>query len=81
MRYTGNIYLADDLIYIYEYYTYQYEINHYPWALQSVTADFYVDRLYSHFFPYGRSQSSTLGTVWAQTGTFHLKLLINFLFL
>ena len=30
MLYTGNIYLVDDIIYIYEYYTYQYEINRYP---------------------------------------------------
>ena len=49
MLYTSNIYLANDLIYIYEYYTYQYEINCYPWALQSVTVDFCVDRLFSHF--------------------------------
>ena len=30
-------------------------------------------------FTSGCSQSGTLGTVWAQTGIFHLKLLINFL--
>ena len=49
MLYTGNIYLVDDIIYIYEYYTYQYEINRYPWALQSVIADFYADWLFSRF--------------------------------
>ena len=49
MLYTGNIYLADDLIYTYEYYTYQYEINGYPRALQSVTANFYAYRLFSRF--------------------------------
>ena len=49
MLYTDNIYLADDLIYVYEYCTYQYEISRYPRALQSVTADFYAYRLLSRF--------------------------------
>ena len=49
MLYTDNIYLADDLIYTYEYYTCQYEINRYPRALQSVTADFCGYRLFSRF--------------------------------
>ena len=49
MLYTDNICLANDLIYIYEYCTYQYEINCYPQALQSVTADFYAYRLFSRF--------------------------------
>ena len=49
MIHTGNIYLADDLIYIYVYYTCQHKINRYPWALQSVTADFCAYRLFSHF--------------------------------
>ena len=47
MLYTSNIYLADDLTYIYEYCTYKYEINRYPRGLQSVTADFCADRLFS----------------------------------
>ena len=49
MIYTGNIHLADDLIYTYEYYTCQYEINHYPWALQSITVNFCVYRPFSRF--------------------------------
>ena len=48
MLYTDNIYPADDLIYTYEYCTWQYEINHYPWALQSVTVDFCAYRLFNH---------------------------------
>ena len=49
MIHTSNIHVADDLIYTYEYYTYQYEINGYPRALQSVTANFYAYRLFSRF--------------------------------
>ena len=49
MIYTGNIHLADDLIYIYVYCTYQHKINHYPQALHSVTADFCAYRLFSRF--------------------------------
>ena len=49
MIHTGNICLADDLIYIYMYYTYQHKINRYPRDLQSVTADFCAYRLFSHF--------------------------------
>ena len=49
MLYTGNIYLVDDIIYIYEYYTYQYEINRYPRALQSIIANFCAYRLFSRF--------------------------------
>ena len=47
MIYTGNIHLADDLIYIYMYCTYQHKINRHPRALQSVTADFYAYRLFN----------------------------------
>ena len=47
MIHTDNIHLADDLIYIYVYCTCQHKINRYPRALQSVIADFYVDRLFS----------------------------------
>ena len=49
MIHTNNIHLADDLIYIYVYYTCQHKINCYPRALQSVTADFYAYRLFSRF--------------------------------
>ena len=49
MIHTGNIYVADDLIYIYVYCTCQHKINHYPWALQSVTADFYAYWLFNRF--------------------------------
>ena len=47
MLYSDNICLADDRIYTYEYCTYQYEINRYPRALQSVTTDFYAYRLFN----------------------------------
>ena len=47
MIHISNIYLADDLIYIYVYYTYQNKINRYPRALQFVTADFCAYRLFS----------------------------------
>ena len=47
MIYMGNIHLADDPIYIYVYCTCQYEINRYPRALQSVTADFCADQLFN----------------------------------
>ena len=47
---TGNICLADDLTYIYVYYTCQHKINRYPRVLLSVTADFYAYRLFSRFF-------------------------------
>ena len=47
MLHADNIYLADDLIYIYVYCTYWHKINHYPRALQSVTADFCANRLFS----------------------------------
>ena len=60
MLYTGNIYLADDLIYIYEYYTYRYEINRYPWALQYVTGDFYADRLFSRSSHMAASEAAHL---------------------
>ena len=49
MIYTGNIHLADDLIYIYMYCTGQYKINRYPRALQPVTADLCADQLFSRF--------------------------------
>ena len=49
MLYTDNICLADDLIYTYEYCTYQYEINRYPRALQSIIANFCAYRLFSRF--------------------------------
>ena len=63
MFYTGNIHLADVLIYICVYCTCQLKINRYLRALQSVTADFCEDRLFSRFSPYGCSRSGTLGTV------------------
>ena len=54
MLYTGDVCLAGDLNYIYVYCTYQHKINHYPGALQSVTAnfctvtaDFYMYRLFN----------------------------------
>ena len=46
---TGNIHLADDLIYIYGHYTYQHKINHDPYALLSITVNFYAYRLFSRF--------------------------------
>ena len=49
MIHIGNIYLADDLIYIYVYRTCQHKINRYARALQSVTADFCAYRLFSRF--------------------------------
>ena len=49
MIHTGNMYLVDDLIYIYVYYTYQHKLNCYPRVLQFVTADFYAYRLFSRF--------------------------------
>ena len=49
MLYTGNIYLADDFAYIHVHCTYQHKINCDPWALQSITADFYAYRLFSRF--------------------------------
>ena len=48
MLYTDNIFLADDLMYTYEYCTYQYEINRYPRALQFVIADFFAYQLFNH---------------------------------
>ena len=60
MLYTGNIYLADDLIYIYEYCTYRYEINRCPRALRSVTADLYVDRLFSRSSRMAASEAAHL---------------------
>ena len=50
MLYTSNIWLADVLIYIYVYCTYQLKINRYLRALQSVTTDFCVDWQFSHLF-------------------------------
>ena len=67
------------ILFTYTYCTYQHKINRYPRALQFVTDDFCVDQIFSRFFLNGRSRSGTLGTVWAQTGMFRLKLLINFL--
>ena len=49
MIHTGNIHLADDFTYIYGHCIYQYKINHDPEALLSVTANFYVYRLFSRF--------------------------------
>ena len=49
MLYTGNICLADDLTYIYVYYTREHKINRYPRALQSVTSDFCAYQLFSRF--------------------------------
>ena len=49
MLYTGNICLADDLIYIYVYCTYQHEVKCYPRALQSITVDFCAYRLFGRF--------------------------------
>ena len=49
MIHIGNIYLANDLTYIYVYCTYQHKVKCYPRALQSVTADFYAYRLFSRF--------------------------------
>ena len=48
MIYTGNIHLADDLIYIYVYCTYQHKINCYPRALQFITADFCAYMLFNY---------------------------------
>ena len=42
-----EIYLADDLSYIYVYYTCQHKINRYRQALQSVTVYFFAHRLFS----------------------------------
>ena len=44
---TGNMCLANDLIYTYKYCTCQYKINRYPRALQSVTADLCANRLFN----------------------------------
>ena len=41
------------------------------------TADFFAYRSFGRFFSSGYSRSGTHGTVWAKTGVFHLKLLIN----
>ena len=46
---TDNIYLADDLIYIYMHCICQRKINRYQRALQSVTANFCVYRLFGRF--------------------------------
>ena len=46
MLYTSNTHLADDFTYICVHYACQHKINHNPWALLSVTADFSrLDRL------------------------------------
>ena len=50
MLYTGNTHLADDFTYIYVHCTCQHKINRAPQALLSVTADFFVFRLFSRFF-------------------------------
>ena len=47
MIHTGNIHLADDLIYACGHCTYQHKINRYPRALQSVTTDFCAYRLFN----------------------------------
>ena len=49
MLYTNYIYLADDFTYIYMHYTCQHKINRDPRASLSVTADFFVYRLFSRF--------------------------------
>ena len=49
MNHTGNIHLADDFTYICGHCPYQHKINRDPRALQSVTADFFVYRLFSRF--------------------------------
>ena len=47
MIHTGNIHLADYFTYIYGHCTYQHKYNHDSYALMSVTADFYVYRLFN----------------------------------
>ena len=49
MIHTGNIHLADDFAYIRVHCTYQHKINRDPRASLSVTADFFVYRLFSRF--------------------------------
>ena len=49
MIHIDNIHLADDVIYIYVHCTCQHKINRYQRALQSVTANFCADRLFSRY--------------------------------
>ena len=49
MLYTGYIYLADDVTYIWACCIRYYKINHDPRVLQSLTANFFAYRLFSRF--------------------------------
>ena len=49
MLYTGYIYLADDVTYIWARCIRYYKINHDPRVLQFLTVDFFSYRLFSRF--------------------------------
>ena len=49
MLYTSYIYLADDVTYIRACCIHYYKINHDSRVLQSLTADFFLYRLFSRF--------------------------------
>ena len=49
MLYTGYIYLADDVTYIWACCIRYYKINHDPRVSQSLTVDFFLYRLFSRF--------------------------------
>jgi len=60
MIHTGNIHLADDLIYVYGHCTYQYKTNQDPQALLSVIADYYAYWLSSRFSRLAAPEASHL---------------------
>ena len=74
MLYTGYIYLADDVIYIWVHCSCYCKINHDP---RSFTIDFFSYRLFSRFFRLAAPEATHL-ELSGKTGMFHPKLLINF---
>ena len=64
MLYTGYIYLADDVTYIWAHCVHYSKINHDPRVLQCLTADFFSYRLFSRFSRLAASEAAHLKLFW-----------------